>query len=71
MSLLFYSVVGPEGAQSLCDPWSCDGGFPPLLASLLPMVPDHHLHEGVGDHDVWFDDYHDRLDGNMWWGGWD
>ena len=52
LSLLFYSVVGPEGAQSLCDPWSCDGGFPPLLASLLPMVPDHHLHEGVGDHDV-------------------
>ena len=34
----YLSVVGPEGAQSVCDARSCNGGFPTMLASFLLMV---------------------------------
>ena len=33
-----------------------------MLASLLPLVPQHHLDGAVGDHEVRFDDYEDRFD---------
>ena len=34
-----------------------------MLASLLPLVPQHHLDGEVGDHEVRFDDNEDRFDG--------
>ena len=32
-----------------------------MLASFLPLVPDHHLDEEDGDHGAIYDDYEDRL----------
>merc|ERR1712080_355787 len=42
------STWGSEGTQSVCDPRSCDGRFPPMLASFLPVVPDsYNVWEGL------------------------
>ena len=59
----FNSEIIFVGAQGICDAGSGDGGLPDMLASFLPLVPDHHLDEQVGDHEVRFDDYEDRFDG--------
>ena len=40
--------VCPEGAQGICHPGSGDGGLPDMLASFLPLVPEHHVDEDDG-----------------------